>query len=90
MSGKIAFQGELGAYSHEACIATRPPSELFARLAPWIGAVVGVALLQGQLEQRTAQLEAMGARAALHKDIEFAYPTQRFFARPAEKDDSPL
>jgi len=27
---------------------------------------------------------------ARHKDIEFAYPTQRFFARPAEKDDSPL
>jgi hypothetical protein len=27
---------------------------------------------------------------ALHKDIEFAYPTQRFFTRPAEKDDSPL
>jgi small-conductance mechanosensitive channel len=27
---------------------------------------------------------------ALHKDIEFAYPTQRFYARPAEKDDSPL
>ncbi len=24
MSGKIAFQGELGAYSHEACIAARP------------------------------------------------------------------
>ena len=24
MSGKIAFQGELGAYGHEACIATRP------------------------------------------------------------------
>ncbi len=30
------------------------------------------------------------ARFALHKDIEFAYPTQRFFTRPAEKDDSPL
>jgi len=27
---------------------------------------------------------------AQHKDIEFAYPTQRFFTRPAEKDDSPL
>ncbi len=27
---------------------------------------------------------------AMHKDIEFAYPTQRFFTRPAEKDDSPL
>ena len=27
---------------------------------------------------------------ALNKDIEFAYPTQRFFTRPAEKDDSPL
>jgi hypothetical protein len=27
---------------------------------------------------------------ALHKDIEFAYPTQRFFTRPAEKNDSPL
>jgi small-conductance mechanosensitive channel len=27
---------------------------------------------------------------AKHKDIEFAYPTQRFYARPAEKDDSPL
>jgi len=27
---------------------------------------------------------------ALHKDIEFAYPTQRFFTRPSEKDDSPL
>ncbi len=27
---------------------------------------------------------------ALHKDIEFAYPTQRFFTRPQEKDDSPL
>ncbi len=27
---------------------------------------------------------------AKHKDIEFAYPTQRFFTRPAEKDDSPL
>jgi prephenate dehydratase len=27
MSGKIAFQGELGAYSHEACIATRPDME---------------------------------------------------------------
>ena len=25
-----------------------------------------------------------------NKDIEFAYPTQRFYARPAEKDDSPL
>lgn len=24
------------------------------------------------------------------KEIEFAYPTQRFFTRPAEKDDSPL
>lgn len=24
------------------------------------------------------------------KDIEFAYPTQRFYTRPAEKDDSPL
>jgi len=27
---------------------------------------------------------------ALHKEIEFAYPTQRFYTRPAEKDDSPL
>lgn len=27
---------------------------------------------------------------AQHKSIEFAYPTQRFYARPAEKDDSPL
>lgn len=27
---------------------------------------------------------------AKQKDIEFAYPTQRFFTRPAEKDDSPL
>ena len=27
---------------------------------------------------------------AMHKEIEFAYPTQRFFTRPAEKDDSPL
>jgi len=27
---------------------------------------------------------------ARHKDIEFAYPTQRFFTRPAEKNDSPL
>jgi len=27
---------------------------------------------------------------ARHKDIEFAYPTQRFFTRPAEKDDSLL
>ncbi len=25
-----------------------------------------------------------------NKDIEFAYPTQRFYKRPAEKDDSPL
>jgi small-conductance mechanosensitive channel len=25
-----------------------------------------------------------------NKDIEFAYPTQRFFTRPVEKDDSPL
>ena len=27
---------------------------------------------------------------AQNKDIEFAYPTQRFYKRPAEKDDSPL
>ncbi|MDF1574729.1 MAG: mechanosensitive ion channel [Bacteroidales bacterium] len=27
---------------------------------------------------------------ARHREIEFAYPTQRFFTRPAEKDDSPL
>ena len=27
---------------------------------------------------------------AQHKDIEFAYPTQRFYTRPSEKDDSPL
>ena len=27
---------------------------------------------------------------ARHKEIEFAYPTQRFFTRPGEKDDSPL
>ena len=27
---------------------------------------------------------------AKHKEIEFAYPTQRFYTRPAEKDDSPL
>lgn len=27
---------------------------------------------------------------ARHKDIEFAYPTQRFFTRQSEKDDSPL
>ena len=27
---------------------------------------------------------------ARHKEIEFAYPTQRFFTRPVEKDDSPL
>jgi len=27
---------------------------------------------------------------AKHKEIEFAYPTQRFFTRPSEKDDSPL
>jgi len=27
---------------------------------------------------------------ARHKDIEFAYPTQRFYTRSAEKDDSPL
>ena len=25
-----------------------------------------------------------------HKNIEFAYPTQRFFTRRDEKDDSPL
>ena len=24
MTGRIAFQGELGAYSHEACVASRP------------------------------------------------------------------
>jgi len=27
---------------------------------------------------------------ARHKEIEFAYPTQRFFTRPSEKDNSPL
>ncbi|MEA3460325.1 MAG: mechanosensitive ion channel [Bacteroidota bacterium] len=27
---------------------------------------------------------------AQQKEIEFAYPTQRFYTRPAEKDDSPL
>jgi small-conductance mechanosensitive channel len=27
---------------------------------------------------------------AKHKDIEFAYPTQRFYNRTVEKDDSPL
>jgi len=27
---------------------------------------------------------------ALQKEIEFAYPTQRFYTRPSEKDDSPL
>jgi len=27
---------------------------------------------------------------ATHKDIEFAYPTQRYYQRPEEKDDSPL
>jgi small-conductance mechanosensitive channel len=27
---------------------------------------------------------------AKHKEIEFAYPTQRFYTRPSEKDDSPL
>ena len=27
---------------------------------------------------------------AKHRDIEFAYPTQRFYTRSAEKDDSPL
>jgi small-conductance mechanosensitive channel len=27
---------------------------------------------------------------AQNKDIEFAYPTQRFYTRPAEKNDSPL
>ncbi|MEN8229600.1 MAG: mechanosensitive ion channel domain-containing protein [Bacteroidota bacterium] len=27
---------------------------------------------------------------AKNKEIEFAYPTQRFYARPGEKDDSPL
>jgi small-conductance mechanosensitive channel len=27
---------------------------------------------------------------ARHKGIEFAYPTQRFYSRPAEKEDSPL
>lgn len=27
---------------------------------------------------------------ARHKEIEFAYPTQRFYTRPSEKDDSPL
>lgn len=27
---------------------------------------------------------------AKQKEIEFAYPTQRFYTRPAEKDDSPL
>lgn len=27
---------------------------------------------------------------AKHKEIEFAYPTQRFFTRSSEKDDSPL
>ncbi len=30
------------------------------------------------------------AAFAKNKDIEFAYPTQRFFTRPAEKNDSPL
>lgn len=30
------------------------------------------------------------AAFAQHKDIEFAYPTQRFYSRPSEKDDSPL
>ena len=27
---------------------------------------------------------------AMHKEIEFAYPTQRFYTRPTEKDNSPL
>jgi small-conductance mechanosensitive channel len=27
---------------------------------------------------------------ARHKEVEFAYPTQRFYTRPSEKDDSPL
>jgi hypothetical protein len=27
---------------------------------------------------------------AKNKEIEFAYPTQRFYTRPTEKDDSPL
>ena len=27
---------------------------------------------------------------AQEADIEFAYPTQRFYTRPSEKDDSPL
>jgi small-conductance mechanosensitive channel len=34
--------------------------------------------------------EAVLEQFAQNKDIEFAYPTQRFYQRPSEKDDSPL
>ena len=53
MAEKIAFQGELGAYSHEACVASRPDP-----------APAGGLLVQGSVGSSIGAAASGGAVAA--------------------------
>ncbi|MFM7656650.1 MAG: prephenate dehydratase [Paracoccaceae bacterium] len=74
MSGRIAFQGELGAYSHQACAQARPdftpvPSQTFEDVVEMTrsGAVdLGMLAVENSTYGRVADVHSLLPKAGLH------------------------
>ncbi len=72
--GKIAFQGELGAYSHQACVQARPeftpvPCQTFedvVELTRSGGADLGMLAVENSTYGRVADVHSLLPRAGLH------------------------
>lgn len=74
MSGKIAFQGELGAYSHQACIQSRPdftpvPCATFEEVVEVTqngGADLAMLAVENSTYGRVADVHSLLPKAGLH------------------------
>ena len=74
MAGRIAFQGELGAYSHQACQQSRPdfeavPSTTFEEVVDKVGrgeVDLGMLAVENSTYGRVADVHSLLPRAGLH------------------------
>jgi len=77
MAGKIAFQGELGAYGHEACVAARPdfdplPCATFVDAIEAVrsgAADLGMIAVENSTYGRVADVHSLLPESGLHADI---------------------
>ena len=94
MSGKIAFQGELGAYGHEACVAARPdftplPCRTFVDAIEAVrkgDADLGMIAVENSSYGRVADVHSLLPESGLHiVDEQFVRVHVNLLAKPGAK-----